>query len=431
MHEPFGRYGLLRRLAVGGMAEIYLAALHGDAGFEKKVVLKRILPHLGRDIDFVRMFIDEAMMASKLSHPNIIEVYDFGHAAGSYFMAMEYVDGIDLNRVLQRVKALGQPLNLAEVTAIGERVARGLAYTHNLTGEGGLSQAVVHRDVSPHNIMISRLGAIKVMDFGIAKAAARASQTATGTLKGKIAYMSPEQARGERATKYSDQFALGIILWECLAGRRLFEGDSDVTLLRRVSDCHIPNIADITPTVPQALVAIVQKALHCSPQDRYGDLNELADALVAVRYSLGEAGIVKLETLVSRYAGDDAGDAEWSWAQEQSQSPPAGTRLLPGVIRAPAQVVLKDRTKTRKVPRGMPPHRAVHASQRRPILRGRLSVASSPLRAARNERLPWLLVGALLATLVTVVSRAAWSVRVLQAMVALALRVVPPWWHAA
>ena len=417
MHEPFGRYGLLRRLAVGGMAEIFLAALHGDEGFEKKVVLKRILPHLGQDADFVRMFIDEAMVASRLSHPNIIEVYDFGHAEGSYFMAMEYVEGIDLHQVLQQAKVLGQRLTVAEVAAIGERIARGLAYTHNLIDDDGVPLSIVHRDVSPHNIMISHLGAVKVMDFGIAKAAARATRTVTGTIKGKLAYMSPEQARGESATKLSDQFALGIVLWECLVGRKLFEGESDVTLLQRVAACNVPNLTVLCPEVPPSLSRIVQRALSCNPNSRYADLEELADALTAVRYSLGAAGIVKLDDVVNRYAVRGQETQSWSWAEQQVASSGGGTRVLAAPPAEPS-----SGPKTRKLRGAMTPARAHHATGRRPLLRHRSQTTSKPLEPTRIERLPWLLVGALLAALVTVAGRTAEGLKPLQALSAMIIQ---------
>lgn len=327
MVETYGRYGLLRRLAVGGMAEIFLAALHGDAGFEKQVVLKRILPHLSEDMGFVRMFIDEAMMASRLSHPNIIQVLDFGHAAGSYYMAMEYVPGIDLHKLLQRAQAAGRALSVPEVAAIGERIARGLAYTHNLTDVDGAPEAIVHRDVSPHNVMLSAQGEVKVMDFGIARAAARATRTLTGSIKGKLAYMAPEQARGEQATKLSDQFSLGAVLWECLSGRKLFAGDADVALVQQVAACQVPPLQALRPNLPQALLDIVARALHPDPLCRYPCLTELADALTALRYSLGAQGIVRLDALTAEFGQDRTDTAHWSWAQD-AQVAAGGTRVL-------------------------------------------------------------------------------------------------------
>jgi serine/threonine-protein kinase len=318
MDETFGRYTLIRRLAVGGMAEIFLAALHGDAGFEKKVVVKRILPHLSADACFVKMFIDEAVVAARLSHPNIIQTHDFGVVDGNHYITMEYVEGVDLNRLLSQGKALRQRLLPAQVAALGERIAGGLAYTHNLTDDAGASLGIVHRDISPHNIMISFAGEIKVMDFGIAKAAARATQTAAGTIKGKLAYMAPEQAAGQPATKHSDQYALGVVLWECLSGERLFVSDSEIQLIQRVKTGDVTPLRSLRDDVPEALEAIVMRALHKDPAARYDDLQHMHDDLMAFRYSLGADGMVQLGPLARACERDTAGpSASWSWAQSQ------------------------------------------------------------------------------------------------------------------
>lgn len=405
MHEPFGRYGLLQRLATGGMAEIFLAQLHGDEGFAKKVVIKRILPHLGRDADFVRMFIDEAMVASQLTHPNIIEVHDFGHAEGSYFMAMDYVDGLDLHHVLRATKRLGIRLSAAEILAIGERVARGLAYTHSLADDAGVPLGIVHRDVSPHNIMVSRTGAVKVMDFGIAKAAARATSTASGAIKGKLSYLSPEQARGESASSLSDQFALGLVLWECLTGHKLFEGESDVAVLAQVAQCRVPNLEALSLDAPKALTAIVQRMLSCAPSDRYADLDEVADALTAVRYSLGAAGIVKLDAVVEQCSARGETTAAWSYAEQMGLRAAGGTRVLPQHRRSTTPVTPTVPTrKNRRLAAALELHRT-HTTSRRHLLRARPHGSGRRLRAAHFDRLPWLLVGALLAMLLAMVGK--------------------------
>ena len=301
----FGRYRLIRRLAVGGMAEIFLASLQGDAGFTKRVVLKRILPHLEDDHDFVRMFIDEATLAAQLSHPNIVQVHDFGCVDGSHFIVMEHVEGIDLHRLLRTWEATGRRLAAAEVAAIGEWVARGLAYTHSRTDAEGRALNIVHRDVSPHNIMLSVTGEAKVMDFGIAKAAARRARTATGTVKGKLAYMSPEQARGEGTSWASDQFSLGAVLWEALSGRRLYQADSDVALMQHALAGDIPPLAEVAPHAPVALAAIIQRALSIDPQGRHASLVEMAEALAAFRFGMGVAGQVDLGPQVAQAHGGD------------------------------------------------------------------------------------------------------------------------------
>ena len=217
------------------------------------MVLKRILPQFGADPAFVGMFIDEAKLAARLSHPNIVQVYDFGAVDGVYFIAMEYVDGVDLRQALKWSVDAHAPLSPAEVAAIGEDVARGLFCAHSLHDDRGAPQGVVHRDVSPHNIMLSRAGAARLMDFGIAKAADRATRTATGTIKGKVAYMAPEQAAGRELDGRADEFALGLVLWECLAGVRMFQGDSDLELLRQVVECRVRPVTRVRPDVPEAL----------------------------------------------------------------------------------------------------------------------------------------------------------------------------------
>lgn len=296
--DTFGPYRLIRRLAFGGMAEIFLAAMSRDGGFEKRVVVKRILPQFGVDPGFVQMFIDEAVVAGRLTHPNLVQVYDFGNVEGVYYMALEYVDGADLRTVMKRCDEARRPLSFVEVAALGEAVARGLAYAHAFTDEQLGPLHIVHRDVSPHNIMISRGGDVKVMDFGIAKAAARATRTATGTLKGKMAYMAPEQAGGRDVDARCDQFALGVVLWECLSGRRLFEAGSDLELLKRVMDCDVPRLADVRSDVPPELEGAVMRCLSRERDDRFAKLTELEAALRDFRWSLGPKGAVQLGELV-------------------------------------------------------------------------------------------------------------------------------------
>jgi len=348
--EPFGRYRLLRRLAFGGMAEIFLAVLHRDQGFEKRVVLKRILPQFSADPSFVQMFIDEAVVAARISHPNIVQVYDFGNVEGIYFIAMEYVDGVDLRRVL----ANDAGLTGAQVAAIGEGVARALAHAHNLADDAGAPLNIVHRDVSPHNIMLSRAGEAKLMDFGIAKAEARVSKTATGTIKGKVAYMAPEQAAGNIVDKRSDQFALGLVLWECVTGERMFAGDSDLVVLQKVVRCEVRDLCETVPGTPHALADVIMRCLAAEPSARYADLAEAAEALAAFRFSLGTGGAVQLgdlvpvapapEPAVGRHtralpeepAADSMGEGGWGEAATDAATTPAPARPDTGLTLAVA-----------------------------------------------------------------------------------------------
>jgi len=296
--ENFGRYELGRRLAFGGMAEIFLAVLRRDQGFAKTVVLKRILSQFGADPEFVRMFIDEAVLAARLSHPNVVQVYDFGNVEGVYFIAMEFVDGVDLRRLLRGAAENRVPVPLADIASIGESVCRGLAYAHEAADDHGAPLGIVHRDVSPHNILISRSGETKVTDFGIAKASARASFTAAGAIRGKVAYMSPEQATGRPIDARADQFSLGAVLWECLSGHRLFQGDSDLQVLQAVARGEIAPIQSHRPEVPDALAVIVMRMLAVHPAERYPDLRAAHDDLARFRFTLGDEGVSHLDALV-------------------------------------------------------------------------------------------------------------------------------------
>ncbi len=338
--QLFGKYRLVRRLAYGGMAEIFLAQLIGDEGFQKSVVLKRILPQFSADPDFTRMFVDEAVLAAKLTHPNVAQVYDFGQVNGTYFITMEHVDGTDLRKLIRAATERNRVLTAIEVAAIGEGMAKGLSYVHAVDNDDGRPLSIVHRDISPHNVMVSRSGDIKIMDFGIAKAAARATQTATGTIKGKLAYMAPEQALGEEVDKLSDQFAVGLVLWECLVGKRVFEGDSEPELMSRVAAGRVRKLKDFAPTVPEDLDRIIMRALNVERGRRYADLRDLEHDLGSFEYSLASAGAVRLSTLVdelmpreSRRPSREAGTAVLGGEVGSAPSTPSarggGTAILP------------------------------------------------------------------------------------------------------
>ena len=225
--DRFGQYEILEKIASGGMAELYKAKRTGVEGFQKIVAIKKILPHLADDEEFVTMFADEAKLAAQLNHPNIIHIYDLGKIqAGGYFIAMEYVDGRDLRgrSSSRRHATLGVPLPVPLAVYIASKVASALDYAHRRRDAEGHELNIVHRDVSPQNILISYEGDIKLCDFGIAKAASKASKTQSGALKGKIQYMSPEQAWGKPIDRRSDLFSLGVVLHELLTGERLFRG---------------------------------------------------------------------------------------------------------------------------------------------------------------------------------------------------------------
>jgi serine/threonine protein kinase len=273
------RYVCLQRIGRGGMAELFLARREGPAGFRKLVALKRLLPHLADDPTFARMFIGEARLAASLVHPHVAQVLDVGELEGRSFLAMEYVHGQDLRAVLQRAgKALPErciPLPCA--LAVIEAVADALHHAHELRGAGGRPLELVHRDVSPSNVLLGYDGSIKLTDFGIAKANAETQvNTATQSLKGKIAYMSPEQARGERVDRRSDVFSLGIVMFEVTTGYRLFSGPSEFAILNQVARGEIASPRDVLPEYPEALEAIVMRALAPSLDDRYPTAQALA-----------------------------------------------------------------------------------------------------------------------------------------------------------
>lgn len=273
---PIGKYVVRRKLAEGGMAEIYLCHALGPEGFEKEVVIKRVRSFLANDPEFVKMFIAEAQVASKLNHANIVQIFDFEKHEDTYYLAMEYVRGHSLSDVRKRCRESMVPLPPTLVAQIGSDVARGLHYAHRRL-VNGVPLGIVHRDVSPHNILLSFDGAVKLTDFGIAKAGAR--MTSPGMLKGKFAYMSPEQARGLEVDARSDIFALGIILWELLTGGRLFDADNDAAVLRAVRRSAIPPARRINEEVTPELDAIVSRALERPVRKRFQSAFEMERAL--------------------------------------------------------------------------------------------------------------------------------------------------------
>jgi len=265
-----GRYSLLARLAIGGMAEIWLARQAGPKGFEKFVVIKRILDGLGTDPEFVGMFLDEARIAAQLNHPHIVQIFDLGEEAGAFYIAMEYLPGENLSAIARTGTRQGKPLPIAHAVRVIADAAEGLAYAHTKIGPDGALLGIVHRDVSPQNILVTYDGVVKVLDFGIAKATTRESQTMAGQVKGKTAYMSPEQARGQAIDARSDIFSLGILLFELVTRSRLFQFADPFDALRAVaSDDPIPLAHERDPEVPVSLSLIIARALARDASQRY------------------------------------------------------------------------------------------------------------------------------------------------------------------
>jgi len=271
-----GKYVVRRKIAEGGMAEVYLCSSRGPEGFEKEVAIKRIKSFLAGDQSFVEMFIAEARLASRLNHANLVQIFDFDKHEDTYYLAMEFVRGHSLWDVRRRSKELMVPMPPTLVAHVGAEVAKGLWHAHRLSDKGKPVN-LVHRDVTPHNVLLSFDGVVKLTDFGVAKHSA--SSTAAGVLKGKLAYMSPEQSRGEPLDARTDLFALGIVLWEMLTGGRLFNGDSDVAVLRAVQSSAIAPPSRLNPDVPEALSAVVMKALERDASLRYQNAQEMERAL--------------------------------------------------------------------------------------------------------------------------------------------------------
>jgi serine/threonine protein kinase len=285
----FGKYYLLERVNVGGMAEVFKAKAYGVEGFERLVAVKRILPNIAEDEEFITMFIDEAKIAVQLTHANIAQVFDLGRVEDSYFIALEYVQGKDLRAIFDRCRQQGSdPMPIAQACFAVMKVCEGLDYAHNKRDPQGREMHLVHRDVSPQNVLVSYEGEVKLIDFGIAKAIGKASQTQAGILKGKFGYMSPEQVRGLPIDRRSDVFSVGIVLYEMLTGERLFVGESDFSTLEKVRNVEILPPTAYNRRIPEELERIVLKALAKDVEDRYQNAIDLHDELQAFVYTAGE-----------------------------------------------------------------------------------------------------------------------------------------------
>ena len=265
----FGKYTLIDRIAVGGMTEIFLARQAGLEGFEKTIVIKRIRPHLSKQSNFVKMFLNEAKLAAQLNHPNIVQIYDLGKIGESYFIAMEYIFGRDMRRIIPKADALGIPFPMVYALKIASSVCEGLYYAHARTDMYGNALNIVHRDVTPENIFVSFDGTVKVLDFGIAKAANQIEQTRAGEIKGKLSYMSPEQCMGKPLDNRSDIFSLGVVLYEWLTGFKLFTGDSEVAILKSITEGKFYAPSYFKADIPEGVEAILMKALEKDRERRY------------------------------------------------------------------------------------------------------------------------------------------------------------------
>ncbi len=278
-----GKYELVDVIGEGGMATVYRAVTRGAAGFQRTVAIKHIKPEFRALKNYIDMFIEEARVGSELAHPNIVQVFDFVGEHGSYYLVMEWVEGIDLGAFIKIHRDAGEhvPWPIATQVAIG--TLRGLGAAHDRRAPDGTPSPVIHRDVSPQNVLLGTSGVVKLSDFGLARARDRvASLTAPGTVKGKLSYLAPEVTTGKPNSVQSDLFGLGNILWETLAGERLFDGRNDVEIFKKIRACKIPPIRERRPDVPHTLAAVLDTALAADPNNRYGSAVEFAHALAQV-----------------------------------------------------------------------------------------------------------------------------------------------------
>ncbi|HEY2744362.1 MAG TPA: protein kinase [Polyangia bacterium] len=337
---PFGNYRLQRRLARGGMAEVFLARLIGVEGFERRVAIKRILPHLSESEEFRAMFLDEARLAAQLTHPNIVHIYDFGKVDDYYFIAMEYVDGVDIGRLIRRAKERPVPFELA--ARILADVCAGLQFAHNAVDPIGRKLDVVHRDVTPQNVLVSYDGIVKLVDFGIAKAQFAAGRTRPGVVKGKYAYMSPEQVEGKPLDGRSDVFSAGICLYEMLTGVPLFRRDDVVASMREIRDGKPIHPEKHRRDVPDELVNIMRRALQTSRDNRYASASAMQTDLE--KYLKGATALATSRELAEYIGRELPPTLEESAPSTSAQ--PAGTQRQAQKQRTEVQVSARPPTPT-------------------------------------------------------------------------------------
>jgi serine/threonine protein kinase len=305
--QTLGRYKLLALLATGGMAEIHLARQAGIKGFERLVVVKKILPHLAAEEAFLEMFFDEARIASLLNHPNIVQIYDLGQEGDDYFMAMEYLEGESLSFMEREARKKERYMSPAVAAGIIAQVCDGLEYAHAFLNHEGQTMNIVHRDVSPQNIIVLFSGGVKLVDFGVAKAASQVHKTRAGSLKGKLSYLAPEQCLGKPVDHRTDIFALGVVLWELLTRRRLFKRDNEGATLNAVMNEEIPGIRTIRRQVPVSLEAVAMRALEKSPEKRFQSAGEMGAALRDYLIKTGEAaGTAEIAAFINGALGERA-----------------------------------------------------------------------------------------------------------------------------
>ncbi|MBI2395389.1 MAG: serine/threonine protein kinase [Deltaproteobacteria bacterium] len=277
------------------MAEVFRAEALGLQGFKKQVAIKRVLAHLATKESFIKMFLDEARLSARLSHSNCVQVFDIGVGDGTYFIVMEFVDGANLRGIIDTIKAQNRPFPAEEACYIAIELCKGLQYAHYLPDEHGVPLGIVHRDMSPPNVLITKHGEVKIVDFGLAKAHTQLEKSEPGVIKGKFSYLAPEAARGQEVDQRADIFAIGIMLWELLAGKRLFLGKTDLETVQMVQRAIIPPITRLRPDVPPELEPILARALASDPNQRYQSSRDLGTDLNAFLYRFGQHPVSDFE----------------------------------------------------------------------------------------------------------------------------------------
>ncbi len=320
MPKTIGRYKILDRLAVGGMAELFKATLSGDHGFQKIIAIKKILPHLATDRQFVEMFIDEARITGQLDHAHIVQVYELGTDADTPYIAMQYVDGIDVLALLRECARSQIRLSPELAAVIARDVLDALDYAHNATDSNGKALGIIHRDISPGNILVSWRGEVKLTDFGIARAAERRHKTEAGTLKGKYGYMSPEQVSGGELDARSDLFSVGILLAEMVMARRLFTSTNDLDILLMVRDARLDRLHKYASEFPVELRVLTTRALQRQPDDRWQSAAQFRDALDEWIRRATTASPKGLANLVGRVVNAPTADLEGVVAEEAQEA---------------------------------------------------------------------------------------------------------------
>lgn len=278
-----GKYELISLAGTGGMAEVYRGVTHGASGFKRSVAIKRVLDEFGMNDEFIEMFVEEARVGSELDHPNVVQIHDFDKdAAGRYFLVMEWVDGLDLSQWTDAFRFVAQQTPWSLVSAIGIEILKGLGAAHERVDTNGQVSPIFHRDVTPHNVLLSKRGIVKVTDFGLARAMDRARMTRPHILKGKLSYTAPELVNGSDPSVQSDIFSVGIVLWEVLAGQKLFIGESPIEILERVRACDVPSILELRPDLPADLGAVIHRALAKHPDERFRSTRSMARSLANI-----------------------------------------------------------------------------------------------------------------------------------------------------